>query len=251
MEDYLEFAGARILVVEDNRVNQLVLLGWLRRAGIQTTLAQNGREALNLLAQVTPVTPATPQPDLILMDVQMPELDGLEATRQLRQLGLGLPIIGVSASDNRTAQEACFAAGMNDFLAKPIDADMLWGCLTRWIHPREQGSGLAQESAETRFLSNQAALTKARLAFVESHADDARLLAIQLSTHDYTAMAKVAHGLKGAAAILDLQAVHQTCLAIEKTLRQKDCALLDAQVCRLATELSEAIAALEKTRQLR
>ena len=192
-----EFRGRRILVAEDDRVNQLVITQWLARAGIATSVAQNGQEVLEQIAAATP--------DLVLMDVQMPGMDGLEATRRLRDLGLELPIIGLSAGVSRAEQDACAAAGMHDFIAKPIDVDELWGCLTRWLHPVEGSAAMpGEDSVEARFLNDSEALARAQAVFLEDHGGDAVRLRALCASGDTTAMGRLAHGLKGAAATLGL-----------------------------------------------
>jgi PAS domain S-box-containing protein len=192
-----EFRGRRILVAEDDRVNQLVITQWLARAGIATTVAQNGQEVLEQVAAAAP--------DLVLMDVQMPGMDGLEATRRLRSLGYDLPIIGLSAGVSRAEQDACMAAGMHDFIAKPIDVDELWGCLTRWLHPVEGADAKPDEdTVEARFLHDGEALARARTVFFEDHGDDAVRLRALCAGGDTAAIGRLAHGLKGAAATLGL-----------------------------------------------
>jgi PAS domain S-box-containing protein len=192
-----EFRGRRILVAEDDRVNQLVITQWLARAGIATTVAQNGQEVLEQVAAAAP--------DLLLMDVQMPGMDGLEATRRLRSLGYDLPIIGFSAGVSRAEQDACMAAGMHDFIAKPIDVDELWGCLTRWLHPVEGADAKPDEdTVEARFLHDGEALARARTVFFEDHGDDAVRLRALCAGGDTAAIGRLAHGLKGAAATLGL-----------------------------------------------
>ena len=232
----LEFAGAHILVVEDNKVNQTVILDLLRRAGIRTTLAQDGKEAIDCMAMLSA------SPDLVLMDIQMPRMDGIEATRALRAHGLQLPIIGVSAGAKKTEQTACLDAGMNDFLPKPIDPDELWGCLTRWLPPRQVATTTAQalESAEARFLGNAAALSRARAAFVQGHAGDAAALLALLQSGDSAALARRAHDLKGAAATVGAEAVAALARRLEE-LRAED-----APATRLAEVVAELDAALAR-----
>lgn len=193
-----EFRGRRLLVAEDNQVNQIVIERWLTRAGIQIQLAADGEQLLALLA-----TLETP-PDLVLMDVQMPVLDGLEATRQLRSRGFSRPIIGLSAGVSRSEQDTCLAAGMNDFLGKPLDSDELWGCLTRWLPPMDGASmnETVAESAATRFLNDHETLARARAVFHDSHGKDAARLLEQLTAGDNATAARLAHGLKGAAATI-------------------------------------------------
>ena len=109
-------AGARILLVEDNPTNQLVARGVLEPSGALVTVAENGQQAVDLLRSGPGAF------DLVLMDVQMPVMDGFEATRILRrQLGLRLPVLAMSAGVLDTEQARCLECGMNGFIAKPVD----------------------------------------------------------------------------------------------------------------------------------
>lgn len=122
-------ASLRILVVEDNPVNQLVLKGLLQKQGYSVVTADNGIQAVQLV-QSTPV-------DAILMDCQMPELDGFEATRQIRALPLPVskvPIIAVTANAMSQDRERCVEAGMNDYTSKPIDARALNKKIIYWVN---------------------------------------------------------------------------------------------------------------------
>jgi len=194
-----EFAGSRLLVVEDNRINQTVIVGLLRRAGIETEIAADGVEALARMAAPGDA------PALILMDVQMPRMDGLEATRLLRERGFTLPIVGVSAGAGKAEQAACLAAGMSDFLGKPVDADELWGCLTRWLPPRPAEGGQAPSAGpqEDAFLGDDDARERARAAFCELHGGDARRLAARAAAGDTEGFLRLAHALKGAAGAVE------------------------------------------------
>ena len=120
----------RILLVEDNPVNQQVAVGTLRRLGYTADIAGNGREALDALACVPY--------DLVLMDVQMPVMSGLEATRAVRDrsagaLNPGLPIIALTANAMAEDRAACLDAGMNDYLTKPLQRLALAAALERWL----------------------------------------------------------------------------------------------------------------------
>ena len=114
--------AARVLVVEDNAVNARVAVRMLERLGHHATTATNGQEALTVLRQTTPPF------DLVLMDIQMPEMDGLEATRVWRQhegLGHHVPIFGCTAAANDSDRTACLAAGMDGVLTKPFAMEEL------------------------------------------------------------------------------------------------------------------------------
>jgi CheY-like chemotaxis protein len=159
--------GAHVLLAEDNKINQQVAKELLAQAGLKVTIANNGREAIELLAENTF--------DAVLMDIQMPELDGYEATRRIRngEFGVGkkigkdsdskseidsteldagrnlkskimsLPIIAMTANVMAGDREKCLEAGMNDHVAKPIEPDKLFKTLVQWIPQRESAAPLA------------------------------------------------------------------------------------------------------------
>ena len=118
----------RLLLVEDHKINQQVALALLGRLGYTAELAENGMEAVTAAGQQ--------RYDLILMDMQMPEMDGLEATRQIRAHdgpNVRTPIVALTANAMQADKEACRDAGMDDFLSKPFTRDVLAACLARWI----------------------------------------------------------------------------------------------------------------------
>jgi two-component system sensor histidine kinase/response regulator len=119
--------GARVLLAEDNAINQEVARELLRAAGCEVDVADNGRRAIEMAR--------AGGYDLILMDVQMPELDGIEASRQIRAMsGLSrIPIIAMTANAFAEDRAACLAAGMNDHVAKPVHAATLYDTLARWL----------------------------------------------------------------------------------------------------------------------
>ncbi|MEJ5328863.1 MAG: response regulator [Desulfobaccales bacterium] len=124
--------GTRILLVEDNPVNQKLALLMLTKGGYQVELAENGQEAV---AKVL----ADPQAfDLIFMDMQMPVMDGLAATRELRRQGVTLPIIAMTANAMREDRERCLRAGMNDYISKPVKREAVFEMIRKWV---VQGGG--------------------------------------------------------------------------------------------------------------
>ena len=123
-----EYSAALILVVEDNTLNQKVVLKMLRNLGYQPELAEDGAQAVDFTTRK--------QYDLVLMDWHMPVMDGLEATKRIRQLGgrhATLPIIALTASALQNEREQCFAAGMNDYLSKPVTEKNLKAVLQKWL----------------------------------------------------------------------------------------------------------------------
>ncbi len=122
--------GARLLLVEDNALNQIVATAMLEMFGAQLTIANNGREALERLAH---------QPfDAVLMDLQMPELDGVETTRRLRAdpRFASLPVIAMTGNAWSEDRALCASVGMNDYVTKPVDPALLYAALSRWLPER-------------------------------------------------------------------------------------------------------------------
>ncbi len=116
-----------VLVVEDNQVNRLLVSTILERAGFRVVTAENGADALARLTEI--------EPSLVLMDVQMPVMDGIEATQRLRRdpRWASLPVVALTAHAQASDRDACLAAGMSDYLTKPIERDALLGAVGRWI----------------------------------------------------------------------------------------------------------------------
>ena len=126
----VDLSSYRVLVVEDNEVNQKVAGGILRKLGVQTVdVVDNGLEALNFLREQTV--------DIVFMDVQMPVMDGYDATRQLRKIDAlaQLPVVAMTANAMDGDRDECMAAGMNDYVSKPIKLDQVRQALVRNLVP--------------------------------------------------------------------------------------------------------------------
>ena len=126
--------GAKILLAEDNKVNQMVAMELLKLEGFEVTIANNGRIAIELLQEQ--------QFDLILMDLQMPEMDGFGAARAIRSDSrfAEIPILAMTASAMSSDREACLEAGMNDHIPKPIEPKVLYSTLVKWLQKKERGT---------------------------------------------------------------------------------------------------------------
>jgi CheY-like chemotaxis protein len=136
MENLFAGKSVRILLVEDNPVNQKVAIRSLKKLGLEADIASNGLEAISMLERACY--------DLVLMDVQMPEMDGFDATRHIRaNPGLApndsVPIIAMTANAMQGDRELCLDSGMNDYLTKPIALRGLVEVLQRWL-PSEKGA---------------------------------------------------------------------------------------------------------------
>ena len=135
--------GRKILLVEDNVTNQIVAQEVLKEAGIEVTIANNGLEAVALVSR--------DQFDLVLMDVQMPEMDGYEATRTIRRFrsATELPIVAMTANATRRDREQALEVGMDDYLVKPLEIEQIYRTLLRWLPETETSKPTELAPAET------------------------------------------------------------------------------------------------------
>jgi signal transduction histidine kinase/CheY-like chemotaxis protein/HPt (histidine-containing phosphotransfer) domain-containing protein len=238
--------GAHVLLVDDNRVNREYVAELLRRAGVVTGVAISGREALQRCAERSW--------DAVLMDVQMPDMDGMDATRAIRgQLTLArLPVIAMTAHAKPEDRAACIESGMNDHLSKPIEPEVLYAALARWIGGREPGGrtvatsdlagggdgraplnqwlpavasagprsdrSVAEQTLDiaaglARCGGNAALHRRLLVAFVDGHHDDSERLEHALQEQDAGEIERIVHGLKGTASMLGAPRLHERAFA--------------------------------------
>jgi CheY-like chemotaxis protein len=222
----------------------------LQRAGIRVEVANNGEEALAALARSAF--------DGVLMDCQMPVMDGFEATRQLRRQAAtaNLPVLAMTANTMSGDREKCLAAGMNDYIAKPIDVAQLFLTLHRWVRPAAPTAvaaaraapgpatalpvidGLALDAALARLEGDAALLFRLLSRFRSHQADAPARIRAALAEGDTESAIRAAHTLKGLAANIGATALAAQAVAVEAALRQ---GLNDAVV--------PALAALERDMQ--
>ncbi len=241
----------RVLVAEDNPVNLQVTLALLRRGGHAVDSVSNGLEAVNAVA-------ALPY-DLVLMDVQMPEMDGLAATQAIRRMGgpaALVPIVAMTANAMEGDQAVCLAAGMNDYLAKPIVAEQLLQTVARWTGlpepsepsqpaPRsETALPSAIDHAKRRDLRDAigdegfALLMDIFRRETPSHLDQLRLAALH---QDFTAVERSAHILKGSAGNVGFAEVSMLAGELVAAARRRDAAGIGGdRIQRLDAALKEA-----------
>ena len=232
--------GARVLIAEDNALNQQVIQEFLARADAQVTLVGNGLEALELAQRQTF--------EVVLMDLQMPVMDGLEAARELRKIPqwAKTPIIALTANVFQADIDRCVAAGMNDHVGKPIKVEELFSKLEKWL--KHSGSQPAEETAPApqalppdaeatqppvastppdpdiatalaRIGNNEALFRKLVGLFRQSEADSPQRLRQALVDQDTELSHRLAHTLKSTAGTMGANRLQAAALGIEQTLR--------------------------------
>ncbi|KHD05560.1 hypothetical protein PN36_24260 [Candidatus Thiomargarita nelsonii] len=221
--------GARILLVEDEPMNQEVARELLRNEDLVVTIAKHGKEAV---ARV-----AAENFDAVLMDIQMPEMDGYQATRQIRKKSNDLPIIAMTASATRSDREKCLAAGMNDYLTKPIDIPQLSLTLAKWINkPREiiaphssrrendidKLPGIDIQSALKLCGGNQELFNNLLIKFNKYYQNAAVRLHELLKQRNLERAQQLVHKLNGAAGNLSAHQLQKAARELEKALRQQN-----------------------------
>ncbi len=219
--------GRKILLVEDNAVNRQVATGLLAKLGVVVELAENGRQAVEMVTGGAF--------DLVLMDMQMPVMDGLAATRQLRSAGCAVPIVGLTANAFVSDREACLAAGMNDFMTKPVNRDKLHTMLVKWLaseradaspEPEEVDTPdlvdlLQQRSLEAELGVDTMSTLKAGF-WLDAHAQFDQIRQAH-NVNDDRKVDDILHTLKGAANTLGYQALAQAAQSAREATLTEGC----------------------------
>ncbi|MDD3269255.1 MAG: response regulator, partial [Syntrophomonadaceae bacterium] len=213
--EFQNFDGAKVLLVEDNEINQEIANEWLQSWGLEVVIANNGAEAVKLLHTQTV--------DAVLMDVQMPVMDGFEATQIIRRdLNLPkLPIIAMTAHALTGDREKCLVAGMDDYITKPIDPQLLTSVLQRWVmvkHPESKSEtkkapgqpspdnnesleipGLSIEDGLYKANNNKKLYQKLLKSFAADFADASQRIADDIGRNYNDEARRLAHSIKGVA----------------------------------------------------
>jgi CheY-like chemotaxis protein/HPt (histidine-containing phosphotransfer) domain-containing protein len=260
------FSGFRLLLAEDNPINQEVALELLREAGFSVTLAKNGLEVVELARQTVY--------DLLLMDVQMPGLDGLEATQIIRALPswAEVPILAMTASAFAEDRQRCLYAGMNDHVSKPVDPDQLLAALLKWLPAAEAMVPVAPATGASKrvepdnddiitHLNGIAGFDSHRglqimrgqvpsylrllRKYLAIHHDDMRVLRAQLAQSEILEAERLLHTLKGAAGSIGATRIQSLAADLERMLHgQQGSIQMESQIRGLAVEMESLAATL-------
>jgi signal transduction histidine kinase/DNA-binding response OmpR family regulator len=240
--------GAYLLLVEDNQVNQELALEILTAAGLRVDVANNGVEALELAGRH--------DYDGVLMDCQMPVMDGFEATRRMRRDPrlAELPILAMTANAMADDKERCLAAGMNDHVSKPIDVPQLFATMAQWIRPARRAAagpasaaggdapppavkGIETQQALARVGGNAALLRKLLRRFAETQAGAVARIAAALEAGDGPGALRIAHTLKGLAGNIGAPNMAERAALVEALLKQGGGDALPRALDEMAQEL--------------
>ena len=253
--------GARVLLVEDNEINQQVAVELLNRAGVEVVIASNGREAIERLA------PPAKSFDMVLMDIQMPEMDGFEATRRIRAQawGASVPIIAMTAHAMDEERQKSIDAGMNSHISKPIDPDVMYATMSEFYSPKAMEGREAQaptpgprtapavpaiegvdvEAGLRRVAGNSRLYRDLMRKFVETQGNCGRDIGAAILSGDAVLAERLAHTLRGLAGTLGAAAVQGLAQEVEMGLRHRSPAESVEEVrFRLEKELDAATGAI-------
>jgi signal transduction histidine kinase/DNA-binding response OmpR family regulator len=262
LEQGVRLAGLRVLLCEDNDINQQVAVELIEGVGATVTVAGDGRQGVDLLENASDPVPY----DIVLMDIQMPVMDGYQATTRLRSQPrfAGLPIVAMTAHATTEERERCVAAGMNDHVSKPIDPAALYAVLAHYNRGasgaapaapapvREAGAadlpavdGLDAAQGLRRVNGNRKLYLDLLRQFVEGHADAADRIGESLGRAERSEAERLAHTVKGVAGNLAAGPVQAVAAALEKTIREgADAAALEPLRAQLADAMERLSAAL-------
>ena len=253
--------GARVLVAEDNEINQQVARELLEQAGLVVDIANHGAEAIEMLAAA--------QYDVVLMDIQMPVMDGYAATGKLREdpRYRELPILAMTANATSEDVERSLAAGMNDHINKPISTAELFKALLRFVEPAEpgerelpdpapspvepeEGPGLSLEGIDTaagiaRVGGSERAYRRLLKKFRSGQGDAVAGIRTAVAAGDQELAVRTAHSLKGAAGALGVEAVQASAGALESALAADLDGVDPALYQTLESDLAEALAVID------
>ncbi len=256
-EEVPDLQGICVLLAEDNEINQLIAMELLEDVGIVLDVVENGSLAVNKIIN------ASKHYDIVLMDVQMPVMDGIEATRKIREHTQTLPIIAMTAHVMEEERQRCYQAGMNDHISKPIDPKQLYEVVEKWAKKNPKPAAEVVEelpppppsdefpeqllpfdipAALKRMNNKKVLLRKVLTDFHTKYANFMQQLQEAIGQQNSDA-ARLAHTLKGIAATLGAKELSEAAGAVESVLFSNDHANLAQLLVTLETALASALAA--------
>src|SRR6185369_10156633 len=254
------FAGVHVLLVEDNPVNQEVATEILAGRGVMVDVAGNGAEAVERIVNSDMVY------DAVFMDVQMPVMDGLEATRRIRSCKEfdSLPIIAMTASAMSSDRELCFQAGMNDQVTKPIDVPELFATLHKWVRSeahaifvtagelsaKDEDSGLPEHIADIdvpkvlQRLESASRLKKLLISFRKENGETMKILSDALANGNSELARRIVHTVKGVAGNLGAIELSSAALTLEEAMKGRNADIVQSSLEKFEQKLRQVMEAI-------
>jgi two-component system sensor histidine kinase/response regulator len=256
--------GLRVLLAEDNAINQQIAVELLEGVGATVDVANNGREAVDKLL----ASGGDTRYDLVLMDLQMPEMDGYQATARIRAESrlADLPIIAMTAHAMAEERDRCLAAGMRAHITKPIDPELLYRTLTQFYRPGQatpvpgkrvgrssspdaplEIEGLDVEDGLKRVAGNMKLYRSLLGQFVAQQADTVSAVRAGLECHDFALVERLVHTLKGVSGNLGAKTIGRLAAELEGSLKNHDVGSPESALAGLDVELARLIEAIRKS----
>jgi signal transduction histidine kinase/CheY-like chemotaxis protein len=228
--------NGEVLVCEDNDLNQQVILTHLSRVGLHAVIAPNGKIGVDTVK--SRIKKNEKPFDLIIMDIRMPEMDGIEATKKIIEAGCPTPIIALTANAMSHEKEEYFAAGMKDCISKPFTSKELWACLFKYLEPvtmlsKKSDTETTEEEEEKRM--------EMISTFIKYNQTTLEDFNNSLAAGDIKLAHRLVHTLKGTAGILGTTMLANAAFSIEQALAEDNTEYLDEKRKTLELELNAAL----------
>ena len=264
--------GARILLVEDNKINQLVAMEMMQEMGLQVTITDNGEEAIEMVKK--------DHFDAVLMDIQMPGLDGHQTTAQIRRDAHAnasqLPIIAMTANAMESDRQKALEAGMNDYVSKPVDVSKLASVLLRWVNPPVQMKSVVSTSkikgvdaevaapelarselpstfdsinmvaALARLGDNKQLYRRLLLLFHADHQHTAQAIRAALKNDDFELARRLAHTIKGLAGTIGADELRSAAKQLEQAIAESNTAFYETCMADVDKKLAVVMSEIAK-----
>jgi CheY-like chemotaxis protein len=257
--------GAKVLLVEDNEINQRVAAELLEKASLNVTIANNGKEAIKALEGS--------EVDLVLMDVQMPEMGGFEATEHIRENPRfsNLPIVAMTAQAMTGDREKCIEVGMDDYITKPIDINELFCVLVKWIKPKERESndtdtsqkdfqtdekpsedaqlptlpGIDINSGLIRVGGNMKLYKKLLIKFRNDYSKSLSEIKTALENGNFNEAERFVHSIKGVTGNIGINKLYKITADFEAIIRKRETGKYKAMLNQYSRELNNTLTSLQ------